>query len=154
MGRFYQDELGSSLGPGAAPSPATGAAAAAAPPQRVPAAAVPGRTKATFLHQLVPIGGPVGLAISVVVGLFAGRDPRPLVSGTERAILRFVAQLVVLLAVGVALTLAEQKQWAIATFSVMAGAYLFLPVVAAVWTYATGRVFRYPLWDLVRRPRR
>lgn len=152
-GRFYQDELGSSLGS----VPATVVPPPVAPsrppsPRRPPAAAVPGRTKATLLHLLVPLGGPVGLVLSIVIGLFAGRDPRPLVRDTEKAILRFAVQLAVLAGLGILLVMAGHEDWAVAPFAVMAAAYLFLPVVAAAWTYRTGRVFRYPLWDLLRRP--
>ena len=152
-GRFYQDELGSSLGPrpgAAAPDPV--APSRPPSPRRPPAAAVPGRTKATFLHLLVPLGGPVGLALGLVIGLFAGRDRRPLVRGTESAILRFAVQLAGLAGLGILLVMAGHEDWAVAPFAVMAAAYLVLPVVAAAWTYRTGRVFRYPLWDLLRRP--
>lgn len=107
-----------------------------------------------MLHLLVPLGGPVGLVLSIVVGLFAGRDARPLVRATEAAILRFAAQLAVLAGVGILLVATGHEDWAVPPFVLMAGAYLVLPLVAAVWTYRTGRPFRYPLWDLLRRPGR
>ena len=107
-----------------------------------------------MLHLLVPLGGPVGLVLSIVVGLFAGRDPRPLVRATEAAILRFAAQLAVLAGLGILLVATGHEDWAVPPFVLMAGAYLVLPLVAAVWTYRTGRPFRYPLWDLLRRPGR
>jgi len=154
-GRFYQDELGSSLGPQSSPSAQPPASPLRPPPPgRRPAAAVPGRTKATLLHVLVPLGGPVGLVLSIVVGLFAGRDRRPLVRDTEAAILRFAAQLAVLAGVGIVLVVTGHEDWAVPPLVLMAGAYLVLPLVAAAWTYRTGRVFRYPLWDLLRRPDR
>ncbi len=105
-----------------------------------------------MLHLLVLLGGPVGLVLGLVIGLVRGRDPRPLVASTESAILRFAVQLAVLAGLGSLLVVAGHEDWAVAPFAVMAAAYLVLPVVAAVWTYRTGRVFRYPLWDLLRRP--
>ncbi|WP_377639086.1 hypothetical protein [Oryzobacter terrae] len=158
-GRFYQDELRSSLTPAPhatvpppSPPPPQGTARSAStpPPRRGDPAAIPGRGKATVLHLLVPLGGPVGLALSIVVGAVRGRDPRPLVAATEAAILRFAVQLVVLAGLGILLVLAGHEDWAVGPFALMATAYLFLPVVAAAWTWRTGRVFRYPLWDLVR----
>lgn len=146
MGRgFYQEELSGSV---------PGLAQALPDPSR-PAedGGAPGRGLAVVLHLLLIIGGPVGVALSILIPLLLARDTRPLVAGTADAILRFVAQLGVLGVVGFALLASGHEQLAVAPLVVMAGALLTLPLLAAWRTWRTGQVFRYPLWDLLR-PRR
>lgn len=138
---FYQDDLTRETdlvrprGPVAPPSPAE----------------VPGRGAATLLHLALPLGGPVGLVIHTVVALVVGRDRRPLVARTADAVLRFAAQVLVLFGLALLLDQGGHDGLARATMTIAIVAWFALPVFAAVRTWRTGRVFHYPMWDLLRR---
>lgn len=118
---------------------------------RRPAAEVPGRWAATLLHLALPVGGPVGLVIHTVVALVVGRDRRPLVARTADAVLRFAVQVVLLFGLALLLDRGGLDGLARATMTIAIVAWFTVPVFAAVRTWRTGRVFRYPMWDLLRR---
>lgn len=144
MGRgFYQEKLTSSSVPGPDRSESD-------PARPAEDGGTSGRGLAVVLHLLLVIGGPLGVALSILIPLLLVRDTRPLVAGTADAILRFVAQLGVLGVAGLALLASGHEQLAAAPLVVMAGALLTLPLLAAWRTWRTGRVFRYPVWDLLR----
>lgn len=149
MGRdFYHEQLARSSPPAigsASSGSSTGAAATAR--------AVPGRGQAAVLHLLVVMGGPIGFAVHVLLFLLGRRNPTRLVRETNASIMRFAAQLLVLFAIGLALHLGDLTLAALVPWMLMLACFLVLPLVAALQTWRTGRVFRYPLWDLVRRPR-
>lgn len=137
---FYQDDLARETD--LAPPPRSAAPG--------PAADVPGRRAASLMHLALPLGGPVGLVLHTVVALVAGRDRRPLVARTSDAVLRFAVQVVVLFGLALLLDHAGYDPLARATMTIAILAWFGLPVLAAVRTWRTGRVFRYPLWDLFR----
>lgn len=111
---------------------------------------VPGRRAAVFLHLALPLGGPVGLVIHTVVALLVGRDRRPLVAHTADAVLRFAVQVVLLFGLALLLDHLGVDGLARATMTIAIVAWFTVPLLAAVQTWRTGRVFRYPLWDLLR----
>ncbi|WP_353952378.1 DUF4870 domain-containing protein [Knoellia sp. S7-12] len=109
-----------------------------------------GRRFAAALHViaattvLVP---PIALVTHV-----SRKDHRPLVRMTASAILRFHAQQLILLVAGVGLALVtHHDQTAGVLTLVWLAAALLCPLLGALQTWRTGRVFRYPIWDLLRR---
>ncbi len=80
------------------------------------------------------------------------KDHRPLVRLTAAAILRFHVQQLILLVAGVGLALVTHHDTMGGVLAlVWLAASVLLPLLAAAMTWRTGRVFRYPIWDLTRR---
>jgi len=111
-----------------------------------------GRRHAAGLH-LVAALSPIALPLVAVVMYFARKDSRPLVRLSAAAILRFETQKLILLVGGVGLALVTHHD---TTGGVLAlvwlAASILLPLLAAARTWRNGRVFRYPVWDLLRPP--
>ena len=108
-----------------------------------------GRRFAGALHViaataiLVP---PVALVTHV-----SRKDHRALVRMTAGAILRFHAQQLILLVAGVGLALVTHHDTVGGLLALLwLGAAVLLPLLGAALTWRTGRVFRYPIWDVVR----
>ncbi len=111
-----------------------------------------GRGLAAVLHLALMLGGPLGAMLSLVLTFLGGLGLRPLVQATARAVVRFVLQLLLLLVGGLALVLTtDHENWGLALVVPALLAWLCLPPWAAWRTLRTGRVFRYPVWDLLPR---
>ncbi len=109
-----------------------------------------GRPYAAALHLIA--AATIVMPLIALVTHVSRKDHRPLVRLTAAAILRFHAQQLILLVGGVGLALVTHHD---TTGGVLAlvwlAASVLLPLLAAVMTWRTGRVFRYPVWDLTRR---
>ena len=128
----YQDQLRQELNPRAAPK------------------GDDGRRLAAALHVIAATA--VLVPFVALVTHVSRKDHRPLVRLTAAAILRFHLQQLILLVAGVGLALVTHHD---TTGGVLAlvwlAASVLLPLLAAAMTWRTGRVFRYPIWDLTRR---
>lgn len=109
-----------------------------------------GRRLAAALHLVATLT--VVMPFVALVTHVARKDHRQLVRLTAAAILRFHAQQLILLVAGVGLALVTHHDTTGGVLALvwLAAAVLF-PVVGAIQTWRTGRVFRYPVWDLLRR---
>lgn len=109
-----------------------------------------GRRLAALLHLVAAVS--VVMPPLALVTHLSRKDHRPLVNRTASAILRFHAQQLVLLFAGVGLALVTHHDTVGGVLAlVWLAAAVVLPLVGATLTWRTARVFRYPVWDLVRR---
>lgn len=160
---FYQDELRSSLGTASPSDPAPlastpGPTVGPGPTVRSGRPASPTRPAgvgtAALQHLVLAVGGPLGAVVGVLVGFFLRSDPRPLVRDTARAIRRFVLQLLVPGVAGVVLLANGEDTWGVVLLWSAFLPLFTVPLLAAWRTWRTGRVFRYPILDLLRPPAR
>lgn len=109
-----------------------------------------GRRYAATLHLIAAVT--VLVPLVALVTHVSRKDHRPLVRDTAGAILRFHLQQLVLLVAGVGLALVTHHDLVGGVLAlVWLAAALLCPLIAAAHTWRTGRVFRYPVWDLLRR---
>lgn len=137
----YQEQLRRELNASAPLAPSAPPAALKADDGRLLAAGLHIIAATTIL---VP---PVALVTHV-----SRKDHRPLVRLTAAAILRFHVQQLILLVAGVGLALITHHDTVGGVLALIwLAAAILCPLLGAALTWRTGRVFRYPIWDLVRR---
>ncbi|MEO7268643.1 MAG: hypothetical protein ABIW49_05510 [Knoellia sp.] len=133
-GPFYQDALRQGPHPQGAPAP-----------RRPRSWRTDGRIIAGLVHIAPVFLGPLFI-VSLIIHLIARGDDRVLVTNAAGGVWRFTLKAVVVLALAVFGTMLSGRTDLIEPAALTTvGLWAATNLLAAVWTWLTGRTFRYPL---------
>ncbi|EAQ00558.1 hypothetical protein JNB_10304 [Janibacter sp. HTCC2649] len=142
-GPFYQDALRQGEHPRGAPVP-----------RRPGTWRTDGRVIAGLVHLAPVFLGPLFI-VSLAIHLISRGDKRPLVTNAAGGVWRFTLKAVVVLILAVfGPLLAGRTDLVGPAAATVVGLWALTNLLAAVWTWTTGRTFRYPLDGLSLRSRR